>query len=212
MYGARFSRLVPLSLVLMWLMLAAGLVQAADNGTQSLNSDEQAFLERAMSDNASQIALAKLALAKSINPRVIQLANTMIQERTALNARMAQLMPNQGAADTQAQGDDPTMDRLQALNGDAFDKTFTSALVRSHCRIISAYEAVKLNTSNASLKELAHEAIPQLRGDLSVAIAVLRSSGWTAPAHHPEAIAAADTHTSKAPVFWEPISLVAAPW
>ncbi|WP_158545038.1 DUF4142 domain-containing protein [Dyella monticola] len=204
--------MVPLSLVLMWLVLGAGLAQAADNGNSPLNSDEQAFLERAMSDNASQIALAKLAIAKSINPRVLQLATTIVQERTALNARMAQLMPNQRAAGTPMAGDDPTMDRLQALNGDAFDKTFTSALVRSHCRAISAYEAVRLNASNLSLKDLTHEAIPQLRGDLMVAIAVLRSSGWTAPAHHPEAIAAADTHAAKAAVFWEPISLVAAPW
>lgn len=212
MCATKWSRFVPLSLVLIWLMLMTGLAQAADPN-QPLNSDEQAFLERAMAENSGQIAMAKLALAKSINPRVLQLANTIIEERTALNDRMARLMPARHAADAQAAVDDPTMDRLQALNGDAFDKIFTSALVRSHCRTISAYETAKVNASNQALKDLAHDAIPELRGNLTIAIAVLRSSGWTVPSHHPQqAIAAADTHNTKAAVFWEPISLVAAPW
>ncbi|GGA32039.1 DUF4142 domain-containing protein [Dyella nitratireducens] len=207
----RFYRFVPISLVLVWMTLAAGLAQAAD-ATQPLNADEQAFLTRAMNDNDSQVAMAKLALAKSTNPRVLQLANTIIQERTALSARMTQLLAGSNEHASQTAENSPTMDRMQALSGDAFDKTFASTAVRSHCRMISAYEAVKISSTNAALIGFAHDAIPTLRGDLMVAMAVLRSAGWTVP-HHQEAVASADTHGgSKAPVFWEPISLVAAPW
>jgi len=202
---AGFSRFVPTSLVLMWLMLAAGLAQAADTNAQPLSPDEQSFLVRAMTDNANQIAMAKMALAKSSNPRVIDLANTIIQERTALDARLAQFTsskPTQPAADT--------IDRMQALNGQAFDRTFASSAVRSHCRMVSAYEAMKATSTNPALKDLAHETITTLRGNLTVAMAVLRSSG---PAMHAqEAVASVDARGSKAPVFWEPISLVAAPW
>lgn len=206
---AGFSRFVPVSLALLWLTLGAGLAQATDTA-QPLNSDEQAFLNRAMNDNATQIAMAKMALAKSANPRVIELANTIIQERTALDARMALLLPGDAHA-TPATGDSPAISRMQALGGDAFDKTFASTAVRSHCRLISAYEAMKVASTNPALTNFAHDAIPALRGNLTVAMAVLRSSGWTAP--HRETVAAADTHGgSKAPVFWEPISLVAAPW
>lgn len=200
-----------MSLVLVWMTLAAGLAQAADPA-QPLNPDEQAFLARAKDDNASQIAMAKLALTKSSNPRVIDLANTIIQERTALGERMAQLQPGANEQTHQATNDNPTMGRMQALNGDAFDKTFTSTAVRNHCRMISAYEAMKINAIHPAMKDFAHEAIPALRGNLTVAMSLLRSSGWTTP-HRQQAVASADTHGgSKATVFWEPVSLVAAPW
>ncbi|HUB89724.1 MAG TPA: DUF4142 domain-containing protein [Dyella sp.] len=207
---AGFSRFVPVSFVLLCLTLGAGLAQAADT-TQPLTADEQAFLNRAVNENATQIAMAKMALAKSANPRVIELANTIIQERTSLDARMAQLLP--GADAKPAAGDNPAIDRMQALDGDAFDKTFASSVVRSHCRAISAYEAMKVTSTNPALKDFAHDAIPALRGNLTVAMAVLRSSGSGWAPHHQHAVAVADTHGgSKAPLFWEPISLVAAPW
>ncbi|HKT30012.1 DUF4142 domain-containing protein [Dyella sp.] len=199
-----------MSLVLVWMTLAAGLAQAADP-VQPLNADEQAFLTRAKDDNANQIAMAKLALTKSTNPRVIDLANTIIQERTALTAQLAQLLPGANDHARQATADSPMMDRMQTLNGDAFDKTFASAAVRNHCRMISAYEAMKVTSINPALKDFAHQAIPALRGNLTVAMAVLRSSGWTVP-HRQEAVASADTHGGSKAVFWEPISLVAAPW
>jgi putative membrane protein len=200
------------SLVLVWMTLAAGLAQAAEPA-QPLNADEQAFLARAQNDNASQIAMAKLALTKSTNPHVIDLANTIIQERTALSARMAQLQPGANEQTRQAGDNNPIMNRMQSLDGDAFDKTFASAAVRNHCRMISAYEAMKMNAINPAMKNFAHEAIPALRSNLTIAMALLRSPGW-AMVHHQQAVASADTHGggSKAPVFWEPVSLVAAPW
>lgn len=208
---ASFYRFVPVSLVLMWLTLAAGLAQAADtNNPQTLTPDEQSFLARAMTDNATQIAMAKLALSKSSNPRVIELANTIIQERSALDARLAQLQGNNGKRAQAQPVNDDALDHLQALDGASFDRSFASSAVRNHCRTISAYETMRTGTASAALKDFAHQAIPALRGSLTVALAVLRSSGPT-PMHHQEALASADPHAKKA-MFWEPISLVAAPW
>ncbi|RUL75230.1 DUF4142 domain-containing protein [Dyella choica] len=207
---ARFSRFVPVSLILLWMTMATGLAQAADTH-QPLNANEQAFLTRAMNDNASQVAMAKLALAKSINPRVIELASSIIQQRNALSARMAQLRPGVDLQAAQVAGGNAMLEHMQALNGDAFDRTFTSSAVRNHCRMISAYEAMKVSSANPALRDFTHDAIPALRGNLTVAMSVLRSSGWTKPQQ--EALATVDTHSgSKAAVFWEPISLVAAPW
>lgn len=206
---ASYSRYVPVSLVMLWLTLAAGFAQAAETNPLPLNPDEQAFLARAMSDNASQIAMAKIALSKSTNPRVIDLANAIIQERIALDMRLAQLVGMNKHAQPAV---NTTVDRLQALNGDAFDRTFASSAVRAHCRLISAYEAMKLTSSNPALKDFAHQAIPALRGNLTVALSVLRASGLNAAHTQQVAVASADARGSKAPVFWEPISLVAAPW
>ena len=208
MRAVRFSRCVPASLVLMWLMLAAGLAQAADTNQPPLSPDEQSFLARARADNANQIAMAKMALAKSTNPRVIELANSILQERTALDAQLMQL--STGKRDDATQPAANTIARMQSLNGDAFDRTFAGTAVRSHCRMISAYQAMKASSTNPALKDFAHQTIPALRSNLTVAMSVLRSSGPAPRAQ--DTVASVDAHGSKAMMFWEPISLVAAPW
>jgi putative membrane protein len=203
------TTLVSISLVMLCLTLASGLASAAD--TQPLSPEEQAFLNRAMSDDAAQIAMAQMALKKSTNPKVIALANTIIQERTTLDAQLAQV---QATSDMRNKakpgaGNDATMTALQSLNGDAFDKTFAGLLIRDHYHIISAYEDMKANCTHISLQSIAHNAVPALRGNLTVALDFLRSENWK-PSR--QSSLAVDSHGSKVPVYWESISIVAAPW
>jgi putative membrane protein len=168
-----------------------------------------------MSDDAAQIAMAQMALKKSTNPQIVALANTIIQERTALDAKLAQVLAAtttaQGKAKPVAAGNDATLTALQSLNGDAFDKTFAGLLIRDHYRIISAYESMKPACIHAGLQDITREAVPALRGNLTVALDFLRSENWTRTAH-PSSLATVDSHGSKIPVYWESISIVAAPW
>lgn len=211
MRAANLMGFVSASLVVMLLTLAPGLTSAADN--QQLNPDEQNFLNQAMADNAGQIAMAQLALQKSQNQKVIDLANTVIRERMALDADLVRLL-NTGVGSARPAADNQTsMTTLQALNGDAFDKSFAGLLVRDHNRIISEYQCIKANASNLTLRHIVHKAVPELQGNLMVALTVLRSSDWS-PSAHQQALTAADTRTAKSSTFMgEPLSsIVAAPW
>jgi putative membrane protein len=208
---SNFFGLVSASLVAVMLTLAPGLSRAADN--QTLAPDEQAFLTRAISDNAGQIAMARLALQKSQNQKVIDLANAVIQERLELDARLVQLIP--GAVNMLKPGatNDDTMASLQTLNGDAFDKSFAGLIVRDHNQIISEYQCIKASSTNVALRHMVHISVPELQGNLMTALAVLRSADWS-PSSHPQAVAATETHASKTSMFLgEPLSsIVAAPW
>ena len=206
---ANLTTLVSITCVMLCLTLAAGVASAADN--QTLTPEEQAFLNRAMSDDASQIAMAQMALKKSTNPKVIALANTIIQERTALDTQLAQVLTTSGDMQNKAKpaDNDATLTSLQSLNGDAFDKTFAGLLVRDHYQIISAYESMKANCTHAGLQSIAHDAVPALQGNLTVALDVLRSEDWNPSAH---SLTAVESHGAKVPAYWEPISIVAAPW
>ncbi|GFZ87957.1 DUF4142 domain-containing protein [Dyella caseinilytica] len=201
------------SLVVTLLALAPGLNRAADN--QPLDPQEQAFLTQAMSDDAAQIAMASLALQKSQNQQVLDLANTVIQERQALDRRLVPLLGRSAVSTAKpAANNDEAMASLQSLNGAAFDKAFAALLVRDHNRIISEYACIKAHSSNLSLRGVARGAMPELRGDLMVALTVLRSPNWM-PSQHQEAVATADTHTTKSNAYLgEPLltSMVTAPW
>ena len=211
MRAVNFLGFVSASLLIMVLSFAPGSARAADN--QTLAPEEHDFLVRAMSDNAGQIAMAKLALQKSQNQKVIELANTVIQERMALDARLVQLLGFRVNSPRPAADNDATITSLQALNGDAFDKTFAGLLVRDHNKIISAYECMKASSTNLALHDIVRHAVPELRGDLMTALVVLRSADWT-PTSHQQALTATDTRNSKTSVFrGEPLSsIVAAPW
>jgi putative membrane protein len=211
MRTANFFGFVSASLVVMLLTLAPGFARAADN--QPLDPEEQAFLTRAMSDNATQVAMARLALQKSQNQQVIDLANTVIQERMALDEKLAPLLGNDIAAPKLATRDNANLTALQTLNGQAFDKSFAGLLVRDHNEIISAYECIKATASNPALRSVVHDTVPQLQGNLMVALIVLRSANW-APTSHQQQLSAVDTHTTKMPVFMgESLSsIVTAPW
>ncbi|RUL63429.1 DUF4142 domain-containing protein [Dyella dinghuensis] len=209
---AYFNTFVSITLVMLCLTLAAGVASAAEN--QTLSAEEQAFLNRAMSDDAAQIAMAQMALKKSTNPQIVALANAIIQERTALDAKLSQVLAAttaQGKAKPVAASNDATLTALQSLNGDAFDKTFAGLLIRDHYRIISAYESMKSVCTHTGLQDITRDAVPALRGNLTVALDFLRSENWTRSAH-PSTLATVDSHGSKVPVYWESISIVAAPW
>jgi putative membrane protein len=209
---AHFNTLVSITLVMLCLALAGGVASAAEN--QTLSAEEQAFLNRALSDDAAQIAMAQMALTKSTNPKILALANTIIQERTALDAKLEQVLAAttaQGKAKLITAGNDATLTALQSLNGDAFDKTFAGLLIRDHYRIISAYEAMKSTCTHTGLQSITRDAVPALQDNLTVALDFLRSENWK-PSAHPSSLTAVDAHGSKVPVYWESISIVAAPW
>jgi putative membrane protein len=204
------TTLVSVALVMLCLTLASGVASA--NDSQTLSAEEQAFLSRAMSDDAAQIAMAQMALKKSTNPKVIALANAIIQERTALDAKLADVLATtrmQDKVNPAASDNNATLTALQSLNGDAFDKTFAGLLIRDHYYIISAYEAVKANCTHAGLQDITREAVPALQDNLTIALDFLRSENWKP---HPSALTAVDARGSKVPVYWESISIVAAPW
>jgi putative membrane protein len=213
MRTANLFGFVSASLVMMLLTLAPSFVRAADN--QPLDPEEQGFLTQAISDNAGQIAMARLALQKSSNQQVIDLANTVIQERQALDGRLIQLL-GPGAVNTPkpAANNDDTMASLQGLNGDAFDKAYAGLLVRDHNKIISEYECIKAHSTNLALRGVARGAMPELRGNLMVGLTLLRSPNWM-PAQHQQAVAAAESHSARGGAYMgEPMltSIVAAPW
>jgi putative membrane protein len=210
---ANLTGVVLASLVVTWLSLLPGITRAGDN--QALDGSEHAFLTRAMSDNAAQVAMAKLALQKSKNPQIVALANAIINERIALDQELVALAS--GSIDhtalQQSATNTPRMVSLQSLSGDAFDKTFAGLLIRDHYQIISAYQTMKMTTAHDALKAVARDAVPALQGNLAVALSFLRSGSCESTVHQDASLTAAtDSRATKVPVYWESMSIVAAPW
>jgi putative membrane protein len=165
----KFSLSVILIAAVCFCSALTGLAQAGQDERQapsSTASTDSAFLAKAIEANAAEVELAKLAEAKSQNPRVKAFAEMMIKDHTnALDAfhRLATggipAVPNQntGAGTAQLAGGarlskehQELKDRLSGLSGDTFDREYMSAMVQEHRKDIRELEAEAKGTSDMS--------------------------------------------------------------
>jgi predicted outer membrane protein len=123
----------------------------AHHGTQ--------FLSKAMEMNLAEVRMGELAVKKTQNAQVKDFAEMMIRDhnqaldklRELRDARLAGSVSNSQAsrstgqmavADTRLSPEDQrTFDRLSALSGSNFDRSYMDVMVREHRQAIRDYEA-----------------------------------------------------------------------
>lgn len=174
------------SLLLCFLALPAGSLArnaAVPNAHRRvLDAREQAFVAQATADNVLQIALAKLAMGKSGDPRLRALASRIVSDHSALNLQFTQLAAartSKGRAHGTTAQDAAAMEaHLQSLRGEAFDQAFAGMMVKEHRKIIAAYAAAARNSADSQLKALAARGLPVLQ-EHAAAARVLLQAGKT---------------------------------
>jgi putative membrane protein len=153
--------------------------QAPNAHRRVLDAREQAFVAQATADNAMQIALAKLAMEKSGDPRLRALASRIVSDHSALNLQFAQLAAarsSKGRAHGTSAQDIAAMEaHLQSLHGEAFDQAFAGMMMKEHRKIIAAYAAAARNSADSQLKALAARGLPVLQEHAAAARALLQA-------------------------------------
>lgn len=128
----------------------------------------------AVTANAIDVELARLALERAQSPRVQQFAQTMIDVHTAVNEQAAALAQKLGVTPQEnelsrslREGAARTRSRLEQLSGAAFDRAYIEHEIAYHRAVIETVEGVLLpETENAQLKELLQNILPALDGHL----------------------------------------------
>jgi len=141
----------------------------------------QDFVTKALESGRKEVAAARAAQQRASDERVRELARTIERDHTQLNARLQSLTTaGAGAAadgsDRPAdfhpgmrQGDDPRSDKgdkgdkLETLQGAAFDREYLAMQVRMHGKSIAMYQAASDDASRPDVQALAREALPTLR-------------------------------------------------
>src|SRR5947209_4683141 len=135
--------------------------------------------------NQIDIDAGKLALKKTKNAQVRQLAQQMVDDHTKLQGDVGALAkklnvtpapsPTQQQLKSQA---DQTMAKLKGLSGAAFDKAYVDNEVTYHQAVIDATKSTLIpNAQNADLKSALESAAPLFEGHLQHAQQVQSSLG-----------------------------------
>lgn len=137
--------------------------------TEHAQQHDAAFLRDALQHSEIALRAARLAMARSHDPRVRQFADRVQREHAAVVARLDSLAAGGGGASASMQADPES---YAGLRGVAFDRKFVDD------RIAQARAAIALFTAEASagggrpVARFAAETLPMLRRHLAAAEAL----------------------------------------
>jgi putative membrane protein len=126
----------------------------------------QAFIQKVGNSNQFEIQSSKLALQKSHNDAIRNFAQRMIDDHTKLGDQFRQElkqanMPEPGAEMGKEQ--QAGLDRLEKLNGAAFDAAYIRAQRMGHEQLIRFAQEYSKRGTNQPLKQFALHVLPELK-------------------------------------------------
>lgn len=163
--------------------LAAALAVPAALPAQDLSDPEVAHV--AVTANAIDVDLAKLALERSRSDEVKAFASTMVQDHTGVNEQAEVLasrlgvtpVPNDVSASLQKSADEARA-KLSGLSGAAFDRAYMAREVEYHQAVLDALDDLLVpTTENVELKSLLRTARGAIAAHLQRARAIQASLG-----------------------------------
>lgn len=128
--------------------------------TQSMAGDagksmDKMFVKKALEGGMAEVQFGQLALQKSSNDDVKQFAQRMVDDHTKMGDDLkpiAQQM-NVKIPDGPSSKDKAMMAKMQALNGDAFDKAYIKDMVKDHKMDQKEFKEESSRTTNPDLKQ-----------------------------------------------------------
>ena len=132
----------------------------------SLNKKDVKFLVEAASSSRMEIELGQLAQQKGVSQEVKNYGAMMVKDHTMATQELKSLVTSKGASipDTLLPKHRVLMDRLNGLNGAAFDKAYMSVMRDAHENDIDEFEDETKDAVDADVKAFASKQLPILQG------------------------------------------------
>ncbi len=158
-------------------------VSAFPASAQSQKLTDPEIASVAVTANQIDISYAKIAISKSKNAQVIELAKTMekdhqavIDQAVALVTKLGVTPKDNATSKSLMAGADKTKSMLNSKSGKVFDKAYVDNEVAYHAAVISTLENVLIpEATNKELQNLLKSAVPLFKAHLEHAKMVQKS-------------------------------------
>jgi len=147
---------------------AAAPAQAENSG---LSEADRKFMQEAALGGVMEVELGRVAMLKSSNDRVREMAQHIVDDHTQANERLQALARAKGV-DIPAQLDtkhQKQVDKMQKLSADRFDREYTALMVSDHKEDIKEFRRAAAHAGDADLKQFAAGTLPSLEQHLRMA-------------------------------------------
>lgn len=137
----------------------------------SINAKDSSFLQHAAADGLAEVQMGQMALDRSSNAQVRQLAQHIVDDHTKANDQLKTLarnnqvtLPTTVTSDTQKE-----TGNLQAKSGTAFDQAWSKAMIKDHQAAVKLFTQESTQTKDPDLRQFAQATLPTLHTHLQQA-------------------------------------------
>src|SRR5215469_13463710 len=165
----KFTFLHSMALLLV-LSTVSAIAQTKDNPGQ-LSSKDFKFAREAIQGGAMEVTLGQIATQSGQDPAVRQFGTKMVQDHTAANQQLVQILSQKGAtiSDMPTWMDKKVISHLQGLKGTDFDMAYMKRMVSDHKDTIKLFQKQVESGDDADVKNFASKTLPTLEEHLRLA-------------------------------------------
>jgi len=146
--------------------------------SSQLDRADRKFVETAAKDGLAEVELGQLASQRAQSPEVKQFAQRMVQDHGKANDQLKQLASSKGV-DMPTQTDKShqrKMEKLQKLQGAAFDKQYMDDMVKDHKEDVKEFQKQAKSAKDPEVKSFAAQTAPTLQEHLQMAEAAQKTA------------------------------------
>ena len=142
---------------------------------------DKTFLMSAGQGGYAEVVLANLGIKKADSDEVRKLAQLLEKDHSANNLELTSLAASKGVVVATVLDAEHRQlhDRLEKLDGAAFDRAYATAMVDGHKKMIALFEQASVSR-DAQVKAFAEKTLPALRGHLKHAQHAQSTTGGAA--------------------------------
>jgi putative membrane protein len=145
-------------------------VVALTSGTAFAKTSNTAFVKTAAIANKFEIDTSQLALQKTQNDDVKNFAQQMVDDHNKVGDAMKDALSSSKTKmtppDTLDKKHQALMDKLQKMNGAAFDKEYVKIQLSAHKEAVKLFSDYSKSGGDKSLKDFAGQNLPTLKDHL----------------------------------------------
>jgi putative membrane protein len=147
------------------------LMAQANSGAAAPTKQDTTFVAKASAANMTEIQASKLADSRAQSEAVKTFAARMITDHTKAGDELSTISQKDGF--TPSGSPMPTQQKalakLESLNGAAFDKAYSSMMLKDHYGAVALFEKESASGKNDDLKSFAKQTLPTLKEHLAMA-------------------------------------------
>jgi len=143
-----------------------------------LDHSDRKFVETAARDGLAEVELGQLASQRAQSPDVKQFGQRMVQDHGKANDQLKQLASSKGIqlpTETD-KSHQKKMEKLQKLEGAAFDKQYMDDMVKDHKKDVKEFQKQAKSAKDPEVKSFAAQTAPTLQEHLQMAEAAQKTA------------------------------------
>lgn len=150
------------------LMLGLVCAASAQSATKTTDSD---FMIQAVADGMAEVNMGRLALKKSSDPQVRQLAQRIVNDHAEANGKLRALALRKHVRLPA----EPTAEAIQKaaamkkMEGKNFDRAWADAMVKDHLKAIDLFATASQQAEDTAVRKFAEDTAPALQTHLQMA-------------------------------------------